>query len=146
MAAWNWYYNHIEGWVKQLSGGEAALVNYTWLGWHGPFTSQQAAIQFYNDNKAAHPSWQAPAESALKQAVDTVGNAVTSEVKTVKTAATDPFNVNQKIADLENWFIRGAEIALGIVLIAVGLSHLSGGGGIVGTAFKVGKSTAKLIK
>ena len=86
------------------------------MGWHGPFNTKAELLQYYENNKANNPGWKAP--TSLVGAAKNLVNDVTSGV----TDSLDPF----KGLNLSAWFIRIAEILLGLVLIGVGAAKLTG--------------------
>jgi hypothetical protein len=93
------------------------------LGWHGPFNDAAAVTKFWNDNKAKHPDWKKP-ENLLDQ--------VTPDIPSIS----NPLSGIQE--NLSSWMLRLTEIVLGMVLIAVGISHLSEG--------SLGKSLGRVVK
>jgi hypothetical protein len=107
-----WFYNSNTGAVNQLPtpAGEALL--HTGLGWHGPFGSKQEALDFYSNGKAANPGWKEPTGG-----VGLITNTAESAVE--RATGVSSFNLGA-------WFIRTAEIMLGLVLIGVGIAKLTG--------------------
>jgi hypothetical protein len=117
----DWNYNHLTGAVMQLLSVQSSVMRAMGLGWHGPFKTKDDALAYYTANKAAHPDWKAPTglvgnvENALSTGADVATGGTFSKI-------TDPLgNIN-----LGGWFIRIAEILLGLVLIGVGVAKLSG--------------------
>jgi hypothetical protein len=104
-----WWYNDQTGKLHQQT---SAFIGPQGKEWHGPYPTQEAAIAFYNGQKAAHPEWVPPIPPKT-----TIPDAVQSA-----TDAINPF----KNADLQSWLIRIGEILLGIVLIGVGIAKITG--------------------
>lgn len=117
-----WIYNSHTGAVNQVPTPQAILLTKSGLGWHGPFDSKQATLDFYERNKAANPGWKAP--TGIPGQVENIIEPV------------NPANILGDI-DLGSWFIRIGEIVLGIVLIGIGVAKLSGVQNIVAKAAKV---------
>lgn len=119
MAAKDWYYNHNSGNVSQekdiVIPGMGQKPD---SAWHGPHPTKEAALKFYADNRAAHPSWKEPTDDTWKQ----FQNSTESGGEAVVGATTDLFAGT----DVGNWLIRIGEILLGIVLIGVGVAKLTG--------------------
>lgn len=111
-----WYYNSNTGAVNQTDQSLAWLGLHFGLGWHGPFNSKEELLTFYNTNKNANPGWRAPT-SIIGAAKNLGGDAIDAVTSTV-----DPF----KGLNLSGWFIRIAEILLGLVLIGVGAAKITG--------------------
>jgi hypothetical protein len=88
------------------------------LGWHGPFDTKEAVTEFYNSQTKAHPDWKAPTD--LKGAITNGISDVTGLPVDAKGFLGLP-NLNW-----ENLILRVAEILVGIVLIGVGVAHMSG--------------------
>lgn len=148
----DWYYNSYLGEITEMIGPWAALVVHSGIGWHGPFANHDAAVAYYNDNKAANPGWKAPvsdlnaigiagnaagsAGNVIGSAGSAIGGAVQSIVNAPGKAIQDALGPLQ--ADAKIWAMRISEIVLGIVLIAVGLAHLSGGSGAIAQQLKKG--------
>lgn len=118
-----WIYNSNTGVIVHLPTPFAEAELHSGLGWHGPFDSEQAAVEYYNANKGANPGWKAPT-SSVGQAIE---NATESGVQRV--TGTDKINY-------EVWFLRIGEILLGIVLIGVAIAKLSGTTNIIAKAVK----------
>lgn len=112
-----WFYNsdvgQITSWDTSNPYFEAQL--HVGIGWHGPFDTKQAALDYYNANKAANPGWSAPTGSLLGK----IGNA---------TGASSVINNSLGLSDdsIRSWLIRLGEIVLGVVLVAVGAAKLTG--------------------
>jgi hypothetical protein len=107
-----WFYSSISGSViSELALGDTIQAHLP--GWHGPFPTKQAALNYYQQNKAAHPDWKAPTGLA-----GAVTNTVTSGV-----SGTADFL--SRLAAPNTW-LRVAEVALGLILIAVGVARLTG--------------------
>lgn len=115
-----WYYNSNTGYITELPIplGDAEL--HSGLGWHGPFDTHQAAVDYYNANKDANPGWKAPTSNVGQ----TIGNAGDSAV--------DKF----KGLNLDAWFIRIGEVLLGLVLVGVGIAKLTGTTNVISSAIK----------
>jgi hypothetical protein len=126
-----WFYNSDSGAIDSQSGVVQWFNDHTgvndlntkFLAWHGPFGTKEEAFKYYTDNKAAHPDWKEPTDSAFKQFSNVVG-------------ASDAIGLNGNI-NAGNWIIRVSEILLGIVLIGVGLAKLTGTTNVVSRFAKV---------
>lgn len=125
--SYDWYYNRVTGNITQYFGGEATLLLATGI-WKGPFASKQAAIDFYNENKSAHPDYAPPTEpydipaqigntvtGANTAAKAQAGNVVSQATNQIFGSAVDPNTI-------QSWIIRIGEILLGLVLIGVGVA------------------------
>jgi hypothetical protein len=122
-----WIYNSNTGAIVALPLPTATIELKSGLGWHGPFSSEQAAKSYYAEHAAANPGWKAPTN--WQGAVGNLAGDVQSGVKNI----TDPF----KNLNLGAWFIRIGEIALGIVLIGVGVAKLTGASNAISKVAKV---------
>lgn len=122
----SYVYNHNTGSVNYLPepAAKAFVATGSALGWHGPFDTKEAVQKFYDESKAAHPEWEAPTGYA-----GVVGNVVPD-------TKIDPLGFGN--LNFEHWLIRLAEIAVGMVLLGVGISQLSKGG--KGKAVKLWKA------
>jgi hypothetical protein len=116
-----WYYNSSSGTITEtwvFPGSELQL--HLGLGWHGPFDTKDAALKYYNDNKAKNPGWEAPTDSAGRSFANYSGLTDTAE------AAKDAATFGLSNAEIQSWLIRIGEILLGIVLVGVGIAKLTG--------------------
>ena len=129
MALIEWLYNSNTGVIGPVENIMAIPLLHSGLGWHGPFDTKQAAIDFYNRNKAANPGWKAPIG-----ALD-VGGAIANAQQSAGERASDALGAFKGL-NLEVWFVRIGEIILGIVLIGVGLAKLTGTTNIVSSVVK----------
>lgn len=134
----DYIYNSRTGAVQQYPSPIAAAAVKTGLGWHGPFQTEQDAIDFYNRNKAANPDWKAPTDflgnlGNIPDAVQSQANAATEGAKGI-------FGLSNE--DIQSWLIRIGEILLGIVLVAVGLAKLTGVDNAIVSAIKTGAKVA----
>lgn len=114
-----WLYNSRTGTVIQNIKPLALVSLKSGLGWHGPFNSKEAAIAYYNANKANNSGWKAPTGF-----LDSVGNIPGAAVDTANDAALNGLGLTDD--NIRTWMIRIGEILLGIVLIGVGVAKLSG--------------------
>ena len=114
-----WLYNSNTGAVQDLPLPVATFELHSGLGWHGPFPTKQAALDYYTRNKDKNPGWKAP--------TGITGN-ITNAVDTAK----------DKIAglNLDAWFVRVGEILIGVILIGVGIAKLTGTSNIIASAVK----------
>jgi hypothetical protein len=135
----SWYYDSNSGAVQNSASWDPI----TWaqvhsgFGWHGPFPSKQAALNYYSANKAANPGWKAPAGIASNIKNSVTNNPVTNTV-------TAPFlSVGQFLSKLgnPNLWIRVGEFTIGAALLIVGLAHLTGADS---TAMKIATKTKLL--
>jgi hypothetical protein len=104
-----WWYNDKTGKLHQQT---SLFIGPQGKEWHGPYATQEAAMAFYEANKAAHPEWKSPVPPDT-----TIPDAVGGAIDKI-----NPFSN----ANLQAWLIRIGEILLGIVLIGVGLAKLTG--------------------
>lgn len=113
-----WYYNDDSGRI----GEEEEVIMWPQLklglGWHGPFDSKQATLDYYTRMKPTHKDWKAPTED-LSTAT---GNLAQDSAE----ATADILGFGGGTINVQNWFIRIGEILLGIVLIGVGVAKLTG--------------------
>jgi hypothetical protein len=110
------------------------------LGFHGYATKAEAEAKRNSVNIIqAGPLnlLEADYKSALSTDSQPGGkNSDLTDPKSILNIATSPFNVN-----VTQWFVRIGEVALGIVLIAVGLAKLTG---VQNTIAKVAKVATKV--
>lgn len=131
----DYIYNSRTGAVQQYPSPIAAAAVKTGLGWHGPFQTEQDAIDFYNRNKAANPDWKAPTDF-----LGNLGNIPNAIQNQTEAATKGIFGLSNE--DIQSWLIRIGEIILGIVLVAVGLAKLTGVDSAIVTAIKTGAKVA----
>lgn len=117
-----YWYNTITGYVQEWVSGLPFPAQLAAPGWHGPFKTRADVDNFYNQNKAAHPEWNAPGTS-ISGFVQNIPNQASAAIGAdVKSAVGDTIgNFN-----LASWFLRVGEIVLGIVLVGVGIAKLTG--------------------
>jgi hypothetical protein len=132
-----WYYNSRLGSVVELDMGTGWVYLHSGTGWHGPFDTHQAAIDYYTANQAANPGWKAPTGLGgnISNAVGAINNPV-SDVTGAIAAAT---NTIVKLA------MRVLEAAVGIVLLAIAANVIlkqTTGVDVAGTAKRAGKKAA----
>lgn len=120
-----WYYNSRTGSVAQ----EDEKLMYPWLklgiGWHGPFQTKQAALDYYDKGKAANPGWKKPTESLAGDLLDPL---IPDKAPSLPSLSD---------ADIRSWLIRIGEILLGVVLVGVGVAKLTGSSNPVAKLVKV---------
>ena len=111
------YYNSNSGAVNESPEPLAWLNLHSGLGWHGPFETKQAALDYYQKGKASNPGWKAPT-GLLGNVANVTGAA----------SAADAIKGGLGLSDenIRSWMIRIGEILLGIVLVGVGVAKLSG--------------------
>ena len=124
MAKGDWYYNSINGKIAQ--DGIVPIPHPAALGWHGPFATKQAAIDFYNANKANNQTWQVPTDSNVTALTNTP-NAAAAGITT---------GLGLSNENITAWMVRIGEILLGIVLVGVGIAKLSGTTNVIASAVK----------
>jgi len=124
MAKGDWFYNSVNGKIAQQE--LIPIPHPAALGWHGPFATKQAAIDYYNANKAAHTTWQAPTDSSITALGNTPDAA----------AAGITQGLGLSNENITSWMIRIGEILLGIVLVGVGIAKLTGTTNMVASAVK----------
>lgn len=121
-----WYYNSDSGAINESPEWLAYPELHMGVGWHGPFKTKDEAIQFYKDGKPNNPGWKEPT-GLLGNLGNTLGNTGRA------LGITDPLgNLN-----LSGWFVRIAEILLGLLLIGVGVAKLTGVSNQISKAAKV---------
>ena len=149
----DWYYNSFSGAVIQMPSWDPRRLI---PGWHGPFVSQDDAVKYYQDNKPSNHLWGAPVDylgmpltipPIVKSAVELPGKVVTS---VVETAAKNTIKTIFGEWHLDRLLLQATEIILGTVLIAVGISKLTGTTNFivntVGSVVKTGVKTAAIVK
>lgn len=127
MAVGDYWYNSDSGSVTQQTvpgwlGGD--LEAHLGLGWHGPFKTKQAALDYYNLGKAANPGWKAPTG-----VLGTIENTVPGVSQIA--GATNWFGAN-----IETLFIRVGEVLLGLLLIGIGVASITGTSNFVSKAVR----------
>jgi hypothetical protein len=127
-----WYYNSNTGAVE-AHYPETFFEVHIGIGWHGPFNSQQEALNYYNQNKAANPGWHAP--SGLAQQITEIPSTLGKEAGNAVGGSSGVFHG----INLESWFLRIGEVLIGVVLIGVALAHLTGTSNVVSKAVSIGK-------
>lgn len=105
----------------------AFLSLHAGVGYHGPFPTKQAALDYYNANKAANPGWKAPTGLG-----GNIVNAVESAGGKVNQVLGDPLGK----FNLAAWFLRVGEILLGLILVGVGVAKLTGTTNVVSQLVK----------
>lgn len=120
----SWFYNSDSGSINEVPDIVAWPELHLGLGWHGPFTSKDAAIAYYNLNKAANPGWKAPTG---------LGGTIENTVPGVSTVV----NAGSWLqGNIETLFIRVGEVLLGLVLIGIGVASLTGTSNFVSKAVR----------
>jgi len=112
----DWIYNSKTGAVIELPSPAAFVQLKSGLGWHGPFDSKDAAIAYYNANKAKNTGWKAPSSNPIS-AIGNVPSAIDDTIQN---------GLGLSDANIQSWLIRIGEILLGIVLLGVGVAKLTG--------------------
>ncbi len=138
MPGMKWFYNSRTGLVQELPVPVGDVELHLGLGWHGPFDTQQKAIDFYNAGKAANPGWQAPTDN-FGQLLGNATSAVTKPITDVTSGIAAFTNTVVKLVP------RILEAAVGIVLLAIAANVIlkqTTGVDVVGTGVKVGKKAA----
>jgi hypothetical protein len=110
MAQKTWFYNEKSGRIIHEGNTLLAAVQEQLPLWHAFNTKAEAEAY-----KAAHP----PSWPILGQAADAAGSAVTAGVKGV-----DVGGFLSALANPNTW-LRVGEVALGLILIAVGLAKMT---------------------
>lgn len=123
----SWYYNSNSGAVQEFPSALAEPSLHLGIGYHGPFPSKQAALDYYTANKAANPGWKAPTGLA-----GNLGNALSSSGDKLNQVLGDPLGK----FNLAAWFLRIGEVLLGLVLVGVGVAKLTGASNVVSTLVK----------
>ena len=141
-----WYYNSDTGAVQQQNQAIAWLDLHAGLGWHGPFATKQAALDFYNQGHAANPGWKAPAglganiTNALKTAAgNATGQAGPVNLPNPLTGVNAIGDFFGRLTEASTW-IRVAEVIAGIGLIIIGLAKLAAGTPVGRAATRAGKA------
>jgi hypothetical protein len=111
-----WYYNSRSGIIDDYEEITMWPSLHAGTGWHGPYATKEAALKYYNDNKAKNPGWKAPTESLSEGA----GNLAETGVEAVASG------IGLSDEELRSWLVRIGEILLGIVLVGVGVAKLTG--------------------
>jgi hypothetical protein len=120
--AFVWIYNSRTGTVVLNALPFAQLSLKSGLGWHGPFDNKEAAVKYYNDNKAKNPGWIAP--TGFFDSVGNVGNIATGTGEAIDNTIQNKLGLSDE--NIRSWLIRIGEILLGIVLVGVGIAKLTG--------------------
>lgn len=132
-----WYYNSTLGSVVELDMGTGYVYLHSGTGWHGPFDTHQAAIDYYTANQAANPGWKAP--TGLGGNIGNAVGAATAPITDVSSAIAAAINTAVKLVP------RVLEAAAGIVLLAIAANVIlkqTTGIDAVGAAKKAGKTAA----
>lgn len=130
----SWYYNSNSGAVQEFPDALAEPSLHLGIGYHGPFPTKQAALDYYNANKAANPGWRAPTGLG-GNIVNALG--ASGALGVGGAIATNPV-VGDKLgtANLAAWFLRIGEILLGLILVGVGVAKLTGTSNVVSSLVK----------
>ena len=159
--AGGWIYNSRSGDVALETGVMGLLGSgfvHLGIGWHGPFPSLQALVNFYDQNKQS--GWVPPLIGRyLKDFPSLTGvtpemrqdASATQKIKNQAqgTAGAAAANVGGAIGihgDLRHFTIRAVEVVLGVVLVIVALEAVmkeTGATNIVQGVKKYGKMVAK---
>jgi len=136
-----WYYNSRTGAVTDQPTLVMDGVGSLGIGWHGPFDTQTDALYFYTSNAAANPGWKAPAGLAgnLENIVSPVVAPVAGAVSTTL-GAVDAVPKFLSMLTSGNLWLRIAEGAAGLILLAIGVNALFKGkpaSAVTGTAAKL---------
>lgn len=114
-----WFYNSTSGAViHEPAIGDTIQAHLP--GWHGPFDSKQAALDFYAQGKAANPGWRAP--SGL---LGGVGNTVAAGAGAAAKAVTGA-GWNLVLGNTGGLLVRILKVGVGLVLLVAGALRLSG--------------------
>lgn len=114
-----WFYNSISGGViSEPALGDTIQAHLP--GWHGPFASKQAALDYYQANKASHPGWAAP--SGL---LGGIGNTVTAGAGAAGKAVLGG-GWNLVLGNTGGLLVRILKVGVGLVLLIAGALRLSG--------------------
>lgn len=124
-----WYYNSDTGSIALRPVWDP--LNHAGVGWHGPFDTEQQAIDFYVQGKASNPGWHEPTSSLWQQLKNSISSNPVEKAKdnaANKLSELNPLNKLNSITekDIKPWAIRISEILLGLILIGVGLAKLTG--------------------
>lgn len=113
-----WFYNSLSGAIIQ---GPAIgdTIQLALPGWHGPFASKQAALDYYQANKAAHPGWAAPTGLA-----GNVGNTVGAAAGAVAKGIAGAWKL--QLGNTGGLLVRTLKVGVGLVLLVAGVLKLSG--------------------
>lgn len=140
-----WYYNSDTGSVALRVIADP--LNHAGVGWHGPFDTEQQALDYYQSNKGSNPGWHEPTDSLWQQFKNTITSNPIEKAKDNTAKALDKLNPVNKLTDLENqikpWAIRISEVLLGLLLIGVGIAKLTGKSN---DAAQIAVKAVKLIK
>lgn len=140
----SWWYNSNSGSLREGNADSGDihfdpgfwLAVHTGLGWHGPFNTQQDALNYYNTNKAKNPGWQAPTGSAATAAGQLATGTVSDAAGAVGGAVSKGLFGGLDNNSITSWLIRIGEILLGIVLMGVGVAKLTGASNVISSAVK----------
>ena len=132
----HWYYNSNSGKVEQDEDYAIYPELHLGVGWHGPFNTEQDAINYYNAGKAQNPGWQAPTESTSTAAGQATSNAASSAAGAVGGAISKSLFGGLDNKAITTWLIRIGEILLGVVLVGVGVAKLTGTSNVIASAVK----------
>lgn len=122
----DWIYNSRTGIVVDLPKPAAFIELKSGLGWHGPFDSKEAAVKYYNDNKAKNPGWKEPTTN--------IGTALGNAPSAINDQIQGGLGLSDE--NIRTWMIRIGEILLGIVLVGVGVAKLTGTTNVIAKAVK----------
>lgn len=113
-------------------------------GWHGPFDSKQAALDYYAKQKAGHPNWREPTGI-----VGNVGNVLSlaNPVTAAETVGADLVQTGAGLLlNIQSLMIRLGEILLGLVLIGVGVAQLTGADNFLSSNVKAAGKLVKYVR
>lgn len=158
-----WIYDSRSGDVAQETGIMGLLGSgfvHLGIGWHGPFNSLQALVNFYNQNQSKNPGWVPPqlgtylaknpgltgVTPAMQQAAGAKAKILNQAGGTLGAAANTSLGGIGVHGDLRHFTLRAVEVALGAILVIVALEAVmkeTGANNIVQGVKKYGKLVAK---
>lgn len=125
----SWYYNSRTGSVVE-GGSPAAILEllpealHSGMGWHGPFGSKQAALNYYSQNESANPGWKAPAGLASNIQND-VTTTPAATANAAKDAASGALKYSLQLGNTTGLLTRILKVAIGGFLLLAGIMKLT---------------------
>lgn len=126
-----WYYNSTTGAVNNEPDWLVWPELHMGMGWHGPFATEQDLANFYNKNKPKNPGWKAPS-GIVSNIINSSENWMSNgSFNKSPIGLSNPLTGVNAIGDFANRLTKAStwervgEVLLGVILISIGVAHLT---------------------